>query len=137
MVKTPTGYFPPSCGGGGGVKNRPVARGSAKSSFFGHKMGQNCVILVGLGLGPYFRKLSSKSFLVQMVHCFCGGPTPFQNKSWLWAWWKDCATCCCRVKNSAVNRKSVERALFCFCFVFSCFWFVFFCLFVCLFDWFF
>ena len=50
---------------------------------------------------------------------------------------------CCRVKNSAVNRKSVERALFCFCFcfVFSVFvlfcfvlFFVFVFLFVCLFD---
>ena len=46
---------------------------------------------------------------------------------------------CCRVKNSAVNRKSVERALFCFCFCFFVFLFsvfvlfCFFCLFVCLF----
>ena len=45
----------------------------------------------------------------------------------------------CRMKNSAVNRKSVERALFCFClfFVFFLFFFCFvlfcflsFCLFV-------
>ena len=44
---------------------------------------------------------------------------------------------CCRVKNSAVNRKSVERALFLFLFLFSVFVFVlFFCLFVCLFDFF-
>ena len=43
---------------------------------------------------------------------------------------------CCRVKNSAVDRKSVERALFfvfvCFRFVLFCF--VFFCVFVCLID---
>ena len=53
---------------------------------------------------------------------------------------------CCRVKNNAVNRKSVERALFCFClfvFFFLFFFFVFFCfvlffvfLFVCLIDFF-
>ena len=58
---------------------------------------------------------------------------------------------CCRVKNSAVNRKSVERALFCIFFVFVFFLFFFFlfvclfcfgffclfvCLFVCLFDFF-
>ena len=41
MVKTPTGYFSPSVVEvGGGVENRPVARGSANSSFFGHKMGK-------------------------------------------------------------------------------------------------
>ena len=48
---------------------------------------------------------------------------------------------CCRVKNSAVDRKSVERALFCFVFVLFCFLFcfvlfcfvLFFCLSVCLF----
>ena len=44
---------------------------------------------------------------------------------------------CCRVKNSAVDRKSVERALFCFClfffgFVLLCYFFFVF-LFVCLF----
>ena len=42
---------------------------------------------------------------------------------------------CCRVKNSAVNRKSVERALFCFCFSFV-FCFVLSFLFVCLIDFF-
>ena len=47
--------------------------------------------------------------------------------------------CCCRVKNSAVDRKSVERALFVFVFVFVfvlfcfCFSFLSFSLFVCLF----
>ena len=50
---------------------------------------------------------------------------------------------CCRVKNSAVNCKSVERALFVFLFFFLVlflfffsFSFSFFCLFVCLFDFF-
>ena len=53
MVKTPTGYFSPSYGGGrGGVENRPVARGSAKSSFLATKWAKNGVILVALGLGP-------------------------------------------------------------------------------------
>ena len=52
MVKTPTGYFSPSCGGGGGVENRPVARGSAKRSFLATKWAKNGVIVVGLGLGP-------------------------------------------------------------------------------------
>ena len=54
MVKTPTDYFSPSCGGGGGgggVENRPVARGSAKVPFLATKWAKNGVILVGLGLG--------------------------------------------------------------------------------------
>ena len=54
MVKTPTGYFSPSCGGGGGVENRPVARGVCKKVLFlATKWAKNGVILVGLGLGPW------------------------------------------------------------------------------------
>ena len=41
---------------------------------------------------------------------------------------------CCRVKNSAVDRKSVERALFVFVFVFVLFCFCFSFLSFCLFD---
>ena len=161
MVKTPTGYFSPSCGGGGGSGKQVRSQGGLqKFPFLVTKWAKNGVILVGLGLGPLEGKFTK--FFSPKGPLFCGGPTPFQNKSWLRAWWKDCATChfnravilkeegCCRVKNGAVNRKSVERAIFCFfvffsVFVLFCFSFVLFCfvfcffvfLFVCLFDWFF
>ena len=38
-------------GNGVGVESRPVDGGGVcKKSFYGHKMGPKCVILVGLGL---------------------------------------------------------------------------------------
>ena len=159
--KTPTGYFSPSCGGGGGrVENRPVARGVCKKFLFWPQNWPKMVLFQqGQAQGP--RKVSSKSFLVQQIHCFCGAPHPSKINQCYGPGGKTVRLAistavilkeegCCRVKNSAVNRKSVERALFCFCFcfffpvfvlfcfvlfVFVCFFvFLFVCLFVCLID---
>ena len=54
MVKTPTGYFSPSCGGGGGGsgKQARIQGGLQKGPFLATKWVKNGVILVGLGLGP-------------------------------------------------------------------------------------
>ena len=57
MVKTPTGYFFPFCGGGGGGgggsgKQARILGGLQKGPFLATKWAKNGVILVGLGLGP-------------------------------------------------------------------------------------
>ena len=54
MVKTPTGYFSPSCGGGGGRSGKQARSqgGLQKVPFLATKWTKNGVILVGLGLGP-------------------------------------------------------------------------------------
>ena len=75
MVKTPTGYFPLHVvvGGGSGKQARSQG-GLQKVPFMAKKWAKNGVILVGLGLGPYFRKVSSKSFLVQKGPLYLWGP---------------------------------------------------------------
>ena len=52
MVKTPTDYFSPSCGGGGGSGKQARSQGGLqKVTFLATKWAKNGVILVGLGLG--------------------------------------------------------------------------------------
>ena len=124
------------------MENRPVARGSAKRSFFGHKMGQKWCC--------FYRKVSSKVFLSERSTVFVGAPHPSKINHGYGPGGKTVRLAistavilkeegCCRVKNSAVNRKLGERALFCLsvCLFFFLFLFCFlFRSFVCLFDFF-
>ena len=114
-----------------GSGNSPIARGVLqKGPQQATKWAQNGVILVGLGLGSqegWFNK-----FLVQKVH-FWGAPTPSQNKSRLWAWWKDCTTCHFSHSHFGVvaggkqcSQRQVSGTGLCFCVWFFVFVFAFF-----------